>query len=256
MSLKYIKDFTVKTKAVYRCSCGATVIADKAKVESGERTGCRICDKFLDLNTKGSCTKVKKEGEEVRDYHVGKFYKGAQFGSLTLTGKFYRTYSSHRMYEAECICGKIAFYGTNVLSNQNDGCRHHRLKPRLKVGGMLGIYNVVEATDKRYHKRVVYKFECTECGTVRECSIAELYNPNKCSCNKSVRKYTPIEIGKTYGVYTVIEKTSTRKEGDTTYMVQCNVCGIRKIKRSFAINLNITRCMHKTEADYERATFE
>ena len=92
-----------------------------------------------------------------------------------------------------------------------------------QIGDLL----VIEETNKRKHKSIVWKCQC-KCGNIEEFSTKELRSDgiiqcHKCGSNRKPQKQlTKDIIGEKFNHLTVIEKAYSRKDGKMLYKCICD----------------------------------
>ena len=111
----------------------------------------------------------------------------------------------------------------------------------------FGQLTVIEETEKRKNKSVVWKCKCS-CGNEQEFSTKELRNDGIIMCqscgNKREPKTNLIEdiIGKTFNHLTVINKTDRRQSGKILYECECDCENITDVRTDYLRSLHSTSC--------------
>lgn len=137
------------------------------------------------------------------------------------------------LYECLCDCGNICIVAGNNLKRGNSGsCGCFRKEQTIKkntssiVGKRFGRLLVIEKTNKRVQRSIVWKCSCN-CGNTVDVSTGHLQSGHtkSCGCQK-IEKASSNLIGKTFGHLIVKEKTSKRKSRSVLWICYCR-CGKR-----------------------------
>ena len=156
-----------------RCECGNEVIADGTKIRSGhtKSCGCFGLDKLTERNKEKSLV-------------------GQVFGKLTVLEDSGKRNWKNIIYKCQCECGKIVEVpGGNLTSNNTKSCgcyksnflKEYYLEKDNLVGQTFGKLLVIERTEKRHNRAIIYKCQC-ECGNIIETSSSYLRNGDTQSC--------------------------------------------------------------------------
>lgn len=115
------------------------------------------------------------------------------------------------------------------------------------TGQRFGKLVVLEETEKRKNKSVVWKCQC-DCGNFIELSTKELRSAGVLSCKECKVKRQPISgltediIGKKFNRLTVIEKTDKTQSGKLLYLCKCDCGGEALVTRTDLIRGHTKSC--------------
>ena len=91
---------------------------------------------------------------------------------------------------------------------------------QIKVGDIIGSYEVLERDITRQTAAKYWKVKCIQCGKEKTVRSDGLKKYNICKCQQSTL------VGQTFGDFIVIEKTQLRaKDKCIIYQCQCRKCG-------------------------------
>ena len=131
-------------------------------------------------------------------------FVGTVHGRLTVIEKTDRhKKGSGSLYKCICSCAEhnIVYATKSDLNNKTKpriscGCipkekiaLEGQKKSRYKIGDIVGIWKLLEKTDKRVDGRVVWKCQCQECGFIREIPTSQLRPSGVvvlCKCQKKL----------------------------------------------------------------------
>lgn len=115
---------------------------------------------------------------------------GKQFGKLTVLHKLDEKKHKQTIWLCQCECGKLVQESRGHLTSghtKSCGCMK-KTQARYKdlTGQIYGHYKVIEKTDKRISKYIVWKCQCTNCGNIYYMSTKALTAGNYRKCNCSI----------------------------------------------------------------------
>lgn len=165
---------------------------------------------------------------------MNKINNGDRFGKLTVleeTTKEERKNPAGRNYWCQCDCGnKIIVYGHNLKTGNTKSCgclnresASERNTKDIVIGTRFGSLVVIERAPVRPGGSAYWKCKC-DCGNV--CEVKGSYlrggQTTSCGCKKYPNRIN--EIGKQYGLLTVLRYAGSREKGGATWECQCR-CG-------------------------------
>ena len=180
---------------------------------------------------------------------------GDQYGSWTVIDKG-PLKGRMKYYLCRCACGKEKLVQGSTLRNgrsKSCGCvRNVHISPDGYVGKKLGAWTVLEEVEKE--GEILYRCRCI-CGTERFVKYKDMAKlPGRsCGCIRERRKkeaaeqararVSSSEIGKTFGLWTVLALDETpRPSRQRYYLCRC-VCGTeRSVRRSALISGKSLNC--------------
>ena len=141
-------------------------------------------------------------------------------------------------YNVRCIhCGFLkSISGTHLRQNSGTKCPVcKKIKLQSKeIGKKYGSLTVIDfdhiASDRRY----VWKCKC-DCGNIITVRVTSLHNGSIIQCYECTKKksYQPKlinEIGKRYGILTVLEKDQSKNNKNAYWKCKCDCGNILSIK--------------------------
>ena len=180
---------------------------------------------------------------------------GDQYGSWTVIGEG-PVKGGNRYYRCRCVCGKEKMVQGGTLRNgrsKSCGCvRNIYINPDGYVGKKLGTWTVLDEVVR--DGEVLYRCRCV-CGTERLVKYKDMAKlPGRsCGCIRERRKkeaaeqarelVSASEIGKTFGLWTVLALDETpRPSRQRYYLCRC-ACGTeRSVRRSALISGKSLNC--------------
>ena len=182
-----------------------------------------------------------------------KIENGDRYGRLTVireTTKEERKNPAGRNYWCKCDCGKeIIVYGHNLKTGNTKSCgclsRDTASKGNsidMPLGSTYGDLTIIARAPKVEGKNLVYwTCQCT-CGNIIDVPGARLRDGSitSCGCKKFPNRID--EIGKQYGLLTVISYAGSRTNGGALWECKCQ-CGRSIIARGDSLrNGSTTSC--------------
>ena len=138
-----------------KCDCGNEIDVPSSYLQSGKVISC-------------GCLRSEK-------------YKGMRFGKLTVVGQTNeKDYNGYFLWECKCDCGNIIKTRMSSLRNGNTkscGC----IRSENLVGQRFGRLTVLEKTDKRKNRYIIWKCKC-DCGNITYVDTGNLKKGKTRSC--------------------------------------------------------------------------
>ena len=118
-----------------------------------------------------------------------KHLENQKFGKLTVLRDSGQRDRREILWECQCECGQIKLVRTSRLTSKeitSCGSKDCKYKPRIKdiTNQYFNNFLVLEPTDKRRTRSVVWKCQCQKCNQILELSEMQLMNNFKCECSK------------------------------------------------------------------------
>lgn len=152
-----------------------------------------------------------------------------KYGKLTVIKKA-ANIGNRTAWLCKCDCGNIKTVRTKELRNgiiKSCGCLKAE-KSDIKIGDIFNRLTILEKTDKRQDKSIVWKCQC-ECGNIVERSTSNLHRNmfHSCGCyNKEILQDINKKdlIGMRFGKLIVLKENEKRTNGQVTWLCKCD-CG-------------------------------
>ena len=151
--------------------------------------------------------------------------------------------------ECECICGERRMvYRDNLLGDKSHGCTGCSVREKHKqelLGQKSGRLTVIGFTEGKKYKLIC---QC-ECGNIKEVDKACFRSGKSKSCGCLRRDLVrenqtrKLEVGKTYGHITVLEKIYHNDGTPPTWRVRCELCGKEYISNGRTIEDGSGMCL-------------
>lgn len=155
---------------------------------------------------------------------------GNRYGNYTVIERVVNSCKTKTMWKCRCDCGRETFIWAHILRNGNiQAMKKCECQRREILGRQFGDY-IVESLDYFNDKKeVVYDCRCAACNTTRIIRKTYLFTKNaRCPCSGTQGKN---EVGKRYGMLTVISKVEDEKACNGGLMFHCLCdCGNTTIK--------------------------
>lgn len=148
---------------------------------------------------------------------------GQQFGRLTALHPTLDRQGSSVIWECYCSCGNTAFVSAASLRNgraKSCGCLQKEKARKDLTGQVFGLLTVVEPTEERHGRSVIWKCRC-ECGNTILVSSRNLHSGGTKSCGCAPRNDL---AGQQFGLLTAVEPTEERRNGNVVWKCDC-ACG-------------------------------
>lgn len=162
-----------------KCECGGETTTTSDKLKSGHTKSCGC------LQKKRALENLSKKPDNTVDR------TDIRYGKLVALSNTYKKQGSNFIWECQCDCGNIVEVSGQSLESggtRSCGCLQKE-KSRLNglqsadclIGMKYGKLTVVEKTEKRQGKNIIWKCEC-ECGNHTYVSGGRLKSGNTKSC--------------------------------------------------------------------------
>lgn len=158
---------------------------------------------------------------------------GQRFGSLTVMERDYSDKKNAKWF-CRCDCGKIVSKSGQGLRKGESTCCDRRTCPNKKElfenlrGQVFGRLIVIEPTENRINKSVVWKCQC-ECGNEKMVSATLLKTGKTKSCGCLKEETDRMPKGNTidmldqkFGHLTVIARDGSDKNGQAKWLCECD----------------------------------
>lgn len=184
---------------------------------------------------------------------MGKFIdlSGQKFGKLTV---LYRSSEIGKPVKFMCVCdcgNKKEVRANDLKSGRTTSCgciRREKAKQNKKnlIGKRFGRLTVIEATNDRQNRAVVWKCKC-DCGNEILVPTGKLTSGNTQSCGclrleNLSKKISYDLIGKKFGKLTVINKTGLRKDRNIIWECKCDCGNTHYVTSTLLINGKVKSC--------------
>ncbi len=174
---------------------------------------------------------------------------GDKFGKLEVIQTGLHKKVGKRMYTAvlcECECHNKTLVAIKHLKQgkvKSCGClKYHRINPDDMFGDLKAIRRVDDIIGKNNRHFEAWECLCTACGktVIVKANYLRQGKKTHCGCKRtctSSKKYAPIEIGKVYGDWEVIEKLPKQK-----WLCKCTKCGALKAICDYQLKTKVPKC--------------
>lgn len=151
---------------------------------------------------------------------------GHVYGKLTVIEKGGKSSNGHQRWICRCECGNLYDAEGSKLRNgtlTHCGCSFKNIKD--EIGNRYGRLTVIEKTDKRNGRAVIWKCQC-DCGNIVEVIGRDLRQNKTLSCgclNRELtsKRQTQDELGNRYGKLLVLERKG-QINGLAAWLCQCD----------------------------------
>lgn len=188
--------------------------------------------------------------------------RGKRFGRLLVLSMLNeRNKSGGIVWLCLCDCGNmINANGSNLSRGNTNSCgcfRNEQTKKsnsKNKIGIRFGRLTVIEKTNKRAQRTIVWKCVC-DCGNEVDVSAGHLQSGHTLSCGcLKIEKASLSLLGERFGLLVVIEKTNQRKHRALVWRCKCDCGNLCDVISTRLIRGDVTSCgcdVVKSNGEYQ-----
>ena len=162
---------------------------------------------------------------------------GKRFGKLTVL-EYVKVKNGCSKWKCQCDCGNITYKTTGHLNAGTISCGC--IKNSDLTGKRIGKLVVIERTEKRKSRSVVWKCQC-DCGTICEKTTGELTSGYENSCGCSWRK-PAVQSGNRFGKLTAISPTDKRSCRSVIWNCRCDCGNELEVRATMLTSGHTTSC--------------
>ncbi len=176
---------------------------------------------------------------------------GRQFGRLTVI-KQAGTDRQHRtIWQCTCACGNTTKVISNSLTSgatKSCGCLQREMAAKAGTlditNQIFGNLKALESTNKRSHRKIIWKCLCLKCNQLIFVTASDLRNGHSTQCRACRAKSNIVDLtNQTFGNLKAIKPTNSRSGSNVMWECVCLKCGsVVLVRGSNLRNGNSTQC--------------